>query len=64
MKNFLQRSLNTFLCLLFFNFIGIAQEIPNLKNPKEQPLDKPTEVKESPQKQEPQDPKLNLRSMQ
>jgi Domain of unknown function (DUF6443) len=57
MKNLLQRSLNIFLCLLIFNFVSTAQDIPDPQDPKKQPLDKPTEVKEAPKKQEPQDPK-------
>ena len=53
MKNYLQ-SLSVLVCLFLINSVSFAQENPT---PKEQPLDKPTEVKESPKKQEPQDPK-------
>jgi hypothetical protein len=53
MKNLLQRSLSVLLCILLINSISIAQE-------KQQPLDKPTQAKEAPQKQDPNDTKTPL----
>lgn len=48
------------LCLLFISihFYCFAQQstVPNPQNPKEQPLDKPIEVKEAPKKEEPKPP--------
>jgi RHS repeat-associated protein len=57
MKNFLQRSLSVLVCILLFNFISIAQETPDPQDPKKQPLEKPTEVKEAPKEQDPNAPK-------
>lgn len=44
-----------YLCilLLFTVFISFAQDIPDPQDPKKQPLDKPTETKEAPKKQDP-----------
>ncbi len=48
------------MCLLFISihFYCFAQQstVPNPQNPKEQPLDKPIEVKEAPKKEEPKPP--------
>lgn len=58
MLTFLQRSLGVLVYILLFNFVSFAQETtdPTTKEdpkPKEQPLDKPTDVKEAPKKQDP-----------
>jgi RHS repeat-associated protein len=52
MKNFLQRLLSVLLCILLVDSVSIAQEIPDPQDPKKQPLDKPTEAKEAPKKQD------------
>jgi hypothetical protein len=57
----LQRSWSVLLCILLVNSVSFSQETtdpkttkedPNPK-PKDQPLDKPTELKEAPKKQDP-----------
>ncbi len=63
MKNLLQRSMGVLIYTLIFNFVSIAQEIPDPQDPKKQPLDKPTEVKEAPKKQEPNELKTPLTSV-
>jgi RHS repeat-associated protein len=62
----LHRSLSVLVCILVVNFVSFSQETTDPKttkedpNPKEQPLDKPTEVKEAPKKQEPSDIKAPI----
>lgn len=55
------RIIGTLLCVLLVNFVATAQEstAPNAQNPKEQPLDKPTQIKEAPQKEDPKPPVPN-----
>jgi RHS repeat-associated protein len=49
----LQRSLSVLMCILLMYSVSIAQDIPDPQDPKKQPLDKPTETKEAPKKQDP-----------
>ena len=50
-------SLHRYLCVLMgilsFNLVPFAQDIPDPQDPKKQPLDKPTQTKETPKKQDP-----------
>jgi RHS repeat-associated protein len=59
MLTLFQRSMSMLVCILLFNSVSFAQETTDPTTtkedpkPKEQPLDKPTEVKEAPKKQDP-----------
>jgi RHS repeat-associated protein len=59
MLTFLQRSMSVLVCILLFNSVSFSQETTDPTTtkedpkPKEQPLDKPTELKEAPPKQDP-----------
>ena len=48
----LQRSLSVLVCLLLMYSVSFAQDVPDPQDPKKQPLDKPTETKETPKQQD------------